>query len=218
MNTHQQSIVTRVAKYVRQRFLAEGTGHDWYHIERVFKLSRRIAKQEGGDLYVVSLGSLLHDIADSKFHHGDFTIGGKITRRLLKRFGVDAHAVEKVAYIVDHISFKKTGRKKNMQTLEGKIVQDADRLDALGAIGIARAFAYGGFRRRPIFNPAVQPNKKMTIVQAKAGESTIHHFYEKVLHLQKLMNTKTGRRLAKQGNAFIEIYLKQFFREWNGRG
>jgi uncharacterized protein len=178
-----------------------------------------IAKREGGDLFIVELGALLHDIADYKFHGGDSKIGPRMASEWLTSIGADQETINHIGHIIREVSFKGAGVKSKMRTLEGKIIQDADRLDAMGAIGIARAFAYGGYRRNQlIYDPDGRVKKYTSFYQYKRKPiaSTIHHFHEKLLLLKNLMNTKTGRKLAERRHAFMEKYLKQFFQEWEG--
>lgn len=217
MTKRERATITRVARTIQQQFAREQSGHDWYHMNRVWRAATYIAKQEKANQYIVELGALLHDIADAKFHHGNHEIGPRKAGALLKKFGVDASTIAKVMYIVGNVSFSKAGRRKTMRTLEGKVVQDADRLDAVGAICIARIFTYGGHRGRPIFDPHVTPYKDMPIALAHKGASSLHHFYEKILNVRELMNTNTGRRLAKSRHIFTEQYLQQFFVEWEGK-
>ncbi len=197
---------------------AEG-GHDWFHTERVYKNALLISKTESVDILVVKLGSLLHDIADSKFHEGDERVGPRLAREFLFKHNVDSLVIEHVINIIEHISFKNTleGRSAfNSKELE--VIQDADRLDAIGAIGIARCFNYGGFKNRPLYDPSIQPNLNMTKEEYKASNSpTINHFYEKLLLLKDKMNTKTGKTMAERRHKFMELYLKQFYMEWNGK-
>jgi uncharacterized protein len=212
-------IIKRTKKHLREMFDKEGTGHDWWHIERVLNNATIIAKKEkNADLFIVQLGALLHDIADFKFHGGDDTIGGKVATRWLASIGADESTIHQVAHIVNNVSFKGLAARSKMESIEGKIVQDADRLDAIGAIGIARAFAYGGYKQRPLYDPEKKSRQKVTFKEYKKGsDSTIHHFYEKLLYVKALMNTTTGRKMALQRHKFLEAYLKQFYAEWNGR-
>ncbi len=215
---NKAAVIQKTKQYLRALFENEGSGHDWWHIKRVMNTAAAIAKHErGADLFIVQLGALLHDIADFKFHGGDDTVGGKVARRWLLRLHIDKATIEKVIHIVDNVSFKGSGVTSGMKSLEGKIVQDADRLDALGAIGIARAFAYGGHKGRPMYNPEGKIKKGQSFEQYKKGaDSTIHHFYEKLLLLRNLMNTKTGKKMARERHRFLEAYLKEFFAEWKG--
>lgn len=197
---------------------AEG-GHDWFHIERVFNTSKLLLKHEQADALVVQLAALLHDIADPKFHGGDESIGPKTARNFLLSQSVDEATIDHVVNIIKHMSFKNSlesdGKTFTSKALQ--IVQDADRLDAIGSIGIARAFNYGGFKNRELYNPAIPPNPNMTKEEYKKSKApTINHFYEKLLLLKDKMNTKTGKKLAEERHQFMLDYLNQFYREWNG--
>ena len=196
---------------------AEG-GHDWFHTLRVFNNALLIANGEKVDELVVSLGALLHDIADSKFHEGDETVGPKIARKFLFEMNVDSLVIEHVINIIENISFKGGNEKQKFTTPELNVIQDADRLDAIGAIGIARCFNYGGFKNRLIYNPDIKPNLNMSKEEYKNSTApTINHFYEKLLLLKDRMNTKTGKQIAKNRHEFMESYLKQFYAEWEGK-
>lgn len=215
---NKKKIVSKAMADLRHKFVKESSGHDWWHIERVFNNAIAIAKKErGADLFIVQLGALFHDVADYKFHSGDDKVGGKVAAQWLTRAGVDAETIKNIVHIVDNVSFKGIGVKPSMRSIEGKIVQDADRLDAIGALGIARAFAYGGNKKRPLYNPEGKARTHKNFDSYKKGsDSTIHHFYEKLLHLKNLMNTKTGKKMAAQRHKFIENYLKEFYAEWRG--
>lgn len=215
---NKRKIIDKTKTHIKAQFAKESSGHDWWHVERVFNNALAIAnKERGADMFIVQLGALLHDIADYKFHGGDDKVGGKVAAQWLKRVGADRETIQKVTHIIDNISFKGVGVKLHMQSLEGKIVQDADRLDAIGALGIARAFAYGGNKGRPLYDPEGKvKNHRVFETYKKGADSTIHHFYEKLLHLKNLMNTKTGKKMAMQRHAFIENYLKEFHAEWKG--
>jgi uncharacterized protein len=196
---------------------AEG-GHDWFHIERVYKNALLIAKDETCDLTVVQLGALLHDIADSKFHDGDESIGPKTARKFLEAQNAAEATIVHVINIIENISFKGGNFEKKFNSIELDIVQDADRLDALGAIGIARTFNYGGFKNRPLYNPEITPEHNMSKEAYKASESpTLNHFYEKLLLLKDKMNTETGKKIAQQRHHFMEEFLSQFYAEWEGK-
>lgn len=196
---------------------AEG-GHDWFHTQRVLKNAMLIAKGETVDFFVVQLGALLHDIADSKFHNGDETVGPKVAREFLMQLNVDSAIIEHVIKIIENISFKGGNEPQQFKSPELDVIQDADRLDALGAIGIARTFNYGGFKNRALFDPEIKPNLKMTKEEYKASnDPTINHFYEKLLLLKDKMNTKTGRQIAEKRHQFMEAFLDQFYAEWDGR-
>ena len=195
---------------------AEG-GHDWSHIERVWKTAKHIAQTEKANLLVVELGALLHDIADSKFHNGDEEIGPAKAAAFLSSLSVDEAVISHVVEIVKNISFKGGNEKQVFHSKELDIVQDADRLDALGAIGIARTFNYGGYKGRALYDPTIPPRLNMSKGEYKASTApTINHFYEKLLLLKDRMNTQTGRKLAEQRHRFMEIYLEQFYKEWEG--
>ncbi len=196
---------------------AEG-GHDWFHIERVYRNTLLILKSEKADKFVVILAALLHDIADPKFHNGDEKIGPKMAAEFLMSINVSSVIIEHVIQIIKHISFKSNiGTISNFNSPEFDIVQDADRLDAIGAVGIARCFNYGGFKNRTIYDPAVKPNLEMSKEEYKTSTApTINHFYEKLMLLKELMNTKTGKKIATERHRFMEIYLRQFFSEING--
>jgi uncharacterized protein len=213
----QEKIILSVAKQVRQKFDKEGTGHDWWHIERVWKTAKHISQKEGGNLFVIELAALLHDIADWKFNNGDGKAGSRAALQILSQHNTPVDIIQKVNYIIDNISFKLGTNKHKMQTVEGKIVQDADRLDALGAIGIARVFAYGGYKNRTIYDPRIKPVKFRTASQARKNPNSgtsLNHFYEKLLLLKDKMNTKTGKRLAQERHKYMNDYLNQFYKEW----
>lgn len=195
---------------------AEG-GHDWFHIHRVFKNAQLIARDEQANDLVVQLGALLHDIADSKFHNGDESVGPRMAREFLESKKADPTVIEHVVKIIENVSFKGGNTNQKFHSIELDIVQDADRLDALGAIGIARTFNYGGFKGRALYDPEIEPKLDMTKEEYKASTApTINHFYEKLLLLKDRMNTETGRRIAADRHRFMENYLKQFYAEWNG--
>ena len=216
MLTNEDQITKTIAFVKQQLANAEG-GHDWFHIERVFNNVLLISKTERVDKIVVSLAALLHDIADSKFHNGDETIGPKIAREFLFNLNVDSAVIEHVINIIENISFKGGNVSRKFHSKELDVVQDADRLDAIGAIGIARCFNYGGFKNRQLYNPDIKPNLKMTKEEYKSSTApTINHFYEKLLLLKDKMNTNTGKRIASDRHAFMELYLKQFYNEWEG--
>lgn len=216
-------IVQETIQFVKETlFNAEG-GHDWFHIQRVFNNTLLIAKDEEVDVLVVSLGALLHDIADAKFHDGDETVGPKLASDFLGSLEVTKETTDHVIKIIENISFKSSlktttvGHKEKFTSKELEVVQDADRLDAIGAIGIARAFNYGGFKNRQLHNPNIPPNLKMTKEEYKKSEGpTINHFYEKLLLLKEKMNTRTGKRLAEERHQYMLDYLTQFDKEWNG--
>jgi len=196
---------------------AEG-GHDWFHIERVYKNAVKIAQGENVNSLIVALGALLHDIADSKFHNGDETVGPKVATQFLIRNNADSSVIEHVVQIIKNISFKGGNKAQSFTSPELDVVQDADRLDAIGAIGIARTFNYGGFKNMKIYDPAIQPELDMTPEQYKKSTApTINHFYEKLLLLKDRMNTKTGLAIAQKRHKYMEDFLEQFYGEWEGK-
>ncbi len=210
-------LISKTILFVKQQLVDAEGGHDWFHIERVYKNSLLIAQSEKCDETVVKLGALLHDIADSKFHNGDETIGPKTARAFLESQEVEETIIVHVLNIIENISFKGGNFDKNFTSKELEIVQDADRLDAIGAIGIARTFNYGGFKNRPLYNPAIAPNLHMKKEEYKSSEApTINHFYEKLLLLKDKMNTETGKQIAQERHLFMETFLSQFYAEWDG--
>lgn len=210
-------IIDNTIKYVQKAFNNAEGGHDWWHTNRVYLNARKIAENESDiDLEVVLLAALLHDIADSKFHDGNEEIGPETARKFLASEGFDHQKLEHVVSIIENISFKGGNSKRTFNSKELDIVQDADRLDAIGAIGIARVFNYGGFQGNEIYNPDIKPNLEMTKEEYKKGKQpSVNHFYEKLLLLRDLMNTKTGRELAQERHDFMLKYLEQFYREVN---
>ena len=211
------SIIETTITFVKLKLQNAEAGHDWFHIERVYKNALLIAKTENCNLEVLQLGALLHDIADSKFHNGDETIGPKTASIFLESQNVAQETVEHVIAIIENISFKGGNFDKKFTSIELDIVQDADRLDAIGAIGIARTFNYGGYKNRQLYNPEIAPNLQMTKEEYKNNEApTINHFYEKLLLLKDKMNTKTGKTIAENRHAFMETFLEQFYGEWDG--
>ena len=218
MSPHPQNVLDRTRAFVRARCEGDSSGHDWQHIDRVRRTALAIGREEGADLSVVELAALLHDVADWKFHDGDDEIGPETAASWLRSLNVDDETVAHVREIVATISIKGAGVPTPMRTLEGEVVQDADRLDGIGAIGIARAFAYGGFRGLPMHDPEAEPFLAATAEAYKAHRgSTINHFPEKLLLLAGRMNTAAGRRLAAERHAFMERFLEQFHAEWDGR-
>ena len=214
---NNSDLISTTIAFVKQQLTGAEGGHDWFHIERVYRNSLLLAQTETCDETVVKLGALLHDIADSKFHNGDETIGPKTARAFLESQNVDEEIIVHVLNIIENISFKGGNFEKKFHSKELDIVQDADRLDAIGAIGIARAFNYGGFKNRPLYNPAIAPNLQMTKAEYKSSEApTVNHFYEKLLLLKDKMNTETGTKIAQERHEYMEGFLKQFYAEWNG--
>ena len=209
-------VIALTIGYVRKTLAGDSSGHDWWHIDRVRKNARTIALNEGANVVTVELAALLHDIADWKFHGGDDTAGPRVARSWLLQNGVNEATINDVTSIIEGVSFKGAGVTTEMTTLEGKCVQDADRLDAIGAIGIARAFAFGGHFGRAMYDPDVpaELHQSFAAYKSKSGP-TINHFYEKLLLLKDRMQTETGKRLALERHQFMEIFLRQFFDEWN---
>ena len=217
MSTSEDKIAKTIA-FVKEKLADAEGGHDWFHIERVYKNAILISKSEHVDALVVAFGALLHDIADSKFHNGDETVGPKIAREFLFEMNVDSLVIEHVIHIIENISCKGGNEAQKFHSKELDVVQDADRLDAIGAVGIARCFNYGGFKNRPLYNPDIKPNLNMSKEAYKSSIApTINHFYEKLLLLKDKMNTKTGHKIALQRHEYMESFLKQFYREWNGK-
>ncbi|MFK8059619.1 MAG: HD domain-containing protein [Polaribacter sp.] len=216
---NQEKIISKTIGFVKNELRNAEGGHDWFHIERVFKNTILIAKDEKVDIFVVSLAALLHDIADPKFYNGNETIGPKIATNFLTEQQVDKDVITHIINIIKHISFKNSFDKlsEKFTSKELEVVQDADRLDAIGAIGIARCFNYGGFKNRALYDPEIIPNLEMTKEEYKnSAAPTINHFYEKLLLLKDKMNTETGKRIATDRHQFMELYLKQFYDEWEG--
>lgn len=211
-------IVEETITFVKETLKGAEGGHDWFHIQRVFKNTLLIAKDEKVDVLVVSLGALLHDIADAKFNGGDETVGPRMAKDFLISLGVDKKAIDHVVKIIENISYKSSLDPNNSFTSkELQVVQDADRLDAIGAIGIARAFNYGGYKNREIYNPEIAPNLHMSKEEYKKSQApSINHFYEKLLLLKDKMNTESGKKLAENRHQFMMDYLEQFYKEWNG--
>jgi len=212
-----RALIDSTEAMIRARLSGEGTGHDWRHIDRVRTNALRIGREEGAHLEIVELGALLHDVADHKFHNGDDTIGPQIAKEWLESLHAPEWVCDAVVEIVRSVSFKGADVADTSTSLEAKVVQDADRLDAMGAIGIARAFAYGGYKGRELYNPEIPPVRHSTFDDYKKTTSpTINHFYEKLLLLLDRMHTASGRRLAEQRHRYMEEFLKQFYAEWNG--
>jgi len=213
-----EQIIEKTRQFVEEKFTSEGTGHDWWHMYRVWKLAQRIAAAESDiDPFVVELGALLHDIADWKFHDGDMEAGPKAARAWLESLPVQADIIVQIEDIVRNVSFKGANVKQTMRSKEGQIVSDADKLDAIGAIGIARTFAYGGAHGRPMYDPAVKPELHQTFEAYKNSDSpTINHFYEKLLLLKDKLYTATAREIAAHRHLVMEQYLEEFYQEWEG--
>ncbi|MXV14699.1 HD domain-containing protein [Hufsiella ginkgonis] len=210
-------LISQTISFVKSSLKNAESGHDWWHIERVWKNARLIAQSENVNLVVVELAALLHDIADSKFHDGDEEIGPETAGKFLRSIGVEAETITHVQQIIRHMSFKASFGERLFSSKEMEVVQDADRLDAIGAIGIARAFTYGGYKNRELYDPGMPPNLDMTREQYKHNAApTINHFYEKLLLLKDKMNTPAGRKIAASRHQFMLTYLEQFYAEWNG--
>lgn len=210
-------LINKTILFVKEKLANAEGGHDWFHIQRVYKNALLIANGETCDETVVKLGALLHDIADSKFHNGDETVGPKMAREFLEDESVSESVIVHVIQIIDNISFKGGNNEKRFSSIELDIVQDADRLDAIGAIGIARAFNYGGFKNRVLHNPQITPKLNMSKEEYKNSQApTINHFYEKLLLLKDKMNTETGKEIAKERHQYMLGFLAQFYAEWDG--
>jgi uncharacterized protein len=217
-NIHQAGIVSQTAAFVRQSLEGAEAGHDWFHIERVWNNAKLIAAHEDVNLLVVELAALLHDIADSKFHNGDEEIGPQKAGDYLNSIKIEKSSIEHVQKIIKNMSFKASLGEVKFHSKELEVVQDADRLDAIGAIGIARAFTYGGFKNRELYSPEIAPDLNMSKEEYKNSSApTLNHFYEKLLLLKDKMNTATGKKIAAERHHFMEAYLEQFYAEWNGK-
>lgn len=211
------ALIIKTIAFVKEKLNDAEGGHDWFHIERVYKNAILIAKETECDLTVVQLGALLHDIADSKFHNGDETIGPKTARAFLEAQNVSEGIIAHVVNIIENISYKGGNFERKFSSVELDVVQDADRLDAIGAIGVARAFNYGGFKNRALYNPEIAPVTNMTKEEYKKNSApTINHFYEKLLLLKDKMNTEKGKEIAAERHRFMETFLAQFYAEWEG--
>jgi uncharacterized protein len=213
-----EEIIKNTITFVKNELQNAEGGHDWFHIERVYKNALLISESEKVDKTVVALGALLHDIADSKFNNGDETIGPKKAKSFLSSENISPEIIEHVVKIIENISFKGGNKSQAFHSEELDVVQDADRLDALGAIGIARTFNYGGFKNRKLYDPEIKPDLNMTPSEYKASTApTINHFYEKLLLLKDRMNTETGKKIAEERHQFMEKFLRQFYAEWEGK-
>lgn len=211
-------IKEKTISFVKDTLQGAEAGHDWFHIERVYKTALGIHTKEGGDLLLVTLAALLHDIADSKFNNGDEEIGPEMAGNFLRTLGLTEAMILEVQQIIRNLSYKASLGKIEFSSKELDIVQDADRLDAIGAIGIARAFTYGGYKNRVLYDPQIKPELNMSKEAYKNSEApTINHFYEKLLRLKDLMKTRTGKELAEQRHQFMLLYLEQFYSEWEGK-
>jgi len=213
---NKEEIISNTIKFVKRKLSGDSSGHDWWHIQRVLTLSRKIHQKEDGNLFIIELAALLHDVADWKFNMNE-TSGLKIILDWMESQQIDPETIKSVLYIIENISYKGEAENNKMDSLEGKIVQDADRLDAIGAIGIARTFAFGGYKGNEMHNPDVKPLADMKFDQyKKSNGTTINHFYEKLLLLKNRMNTETATQLAKSRHQFMQLYLEKFYKEWDG--
>ncbi|MFF5383764.1 HD domain-containing protein [Pedobacter suwonensis] len=213
-----QVSIQKTIDFVKETLANAEAGHDWFHIERVFKTAQTINQQENGDELVVCFAALLHDIADPKFNNGDEEIGPNIAASFLSSINIDADIIAHVKLIIQNMSFKNSFDGAGFISKELQIVQDADRLDAIGAIGIARAFTYGGFKNRVLYDPAILPEKHLNKESYKNTTApTINHFYEKLLLLKDLMNTGAGKAMATERHDFMLLYLEHFYKEWEGK-
>ncbi|WP_438710479.1 HD domain-containing protein [Aquimarina muelleri] len=214
----EDQIISKTILFVKDKLSGAEGGHDWFHIQRVFKNALLISEGEKVNLFIVSLGALLHDIADSKFHEGDETIGPKVATEFLNTLKISNDVIEHVIKIIENISFKGGNTDQKFKSPELDVIQDADRLDAIGAIGVARCFNYGGFKNRVLYDPEIAPNLSMSKEEYKSSKApTINHFYEKLLLLKDRMNTQTGKGLAEKRHVFMEQFLEQFYKEWEGK-
>lgn len=212
-----QNYIEQTINFVKKTLEHAEAGHDWFHIERVFKTSLNINKIEKGDELIVSFAALLHDIADPKFNNGDEELGPNVAADFLKSINIDDHVVNEVKLIIQNMSFKNSFDNKGFTSKEMNIVQDADRLDAIGAIGIARAFTYGGYKNRVLYNPEIKPEQHHSKESYKNTTApTINHFYEKLLLLKDMMNTESGKAIAEKRHNFMISYLEHFYSEWEG--
>ena len=210
------NIIQNTVQFVKEKLEGAEAGHDWFHIERVWKLSKKIAKTENCNQDVVELSALLHDIADPKFHNGDETLALKISREFLENQNVEEEIIQQVLFIIQNISFKNRGEAPKDLPIELKIVQDSDRIDAIGAIGVARTFNFGGFKNNLMYCPDIEPKLNMSKDEyKKSNGTTINHFYEKLLLLKDLMNTEEGKKIAEERHQFMLSFLDQFYKEWN---
>ena len=211
----QKFIIQKTIDFVKENLSDAEGGHDWWHIYRVWKLSKYLAQTEEVNIFIIELGALLHDIADSKFYKGDEEIGPRKAREFLTSLNVEEGVIIHVENIIKNISFKGGKNAQKFKSPELDVVQDADRLDAIGAIGITRAFNYGGYKGREIYNPEIKPNLNMTKEEYKNSNApTLNHFYEKLLLLKDRMNTRTGKNIAEQRHKFMEQFLNEFYKEW----
>jgi len=215
---NKPQIISNTVAFVKSTLENAEGGHDWFHILRVWNNSKLIVNNENVDEFIVELGALLHDIADSKFHNGDETVGPKVAREFLENQQVEETIIQHIENIISNISYKGGNFEQKFTSPELDVIQDADRLDAIGAIGIARCFNYGGFKNRTLYNPEIQPKLNQTKEEYKNNAApTINHFYEKLLLLKDKMNTVSGKKIAEERHQYMETFLQQFYDEWNGK-
>jgi uncharacterized protein len=208
-------IINKVSEFVKAKQTGESSGHDWWHTYRVWQTAKKIGLKEKADLFVVELAAILHDLEDWKFSGNN---EHNQAETILNDLAVESEIINHVLVIIKNLSFKGAGVDSSMETIEGKVVQDADRLDALGAIGIARAFAYGGFKGREMYDPEVKSQKHESFEQYKNSKgTTLNHFYEKLFLLKDLMNTETAKQIAQERHKFMEEFVKCFLKEWEGK-
>ncbi|MBN2638529.1 MAG: HD domain-containing protein [Bacteroidales bacterium] len=218
LTSQQQVIIDQTREFVKQQLSEAEGGHDWFHIYRVWKTAIKLAKEEQADLFIVNLGALLHDIADAKFHDGNEEIGPQKAEAFLKSLLVEQQVIDHIIHIIRFISFKNRNQNPGSESRELQVIRDADRIDAIGAIGIARAFNYGGYKGRALYDPSIKPNLNKKKEEYKAAtEPTINHFYEKLLLLKDMMHTDSAKKMAQQRHQFMEQYLEQFYAEWEGK-
>lgn len=217
----KKQVIENAKNFVMNKMKGESSGHDWWHVYRVWKTAVYIGKKEKADMFVVELAALLHDIADFKFHGGDDAVGAKISRKWLEKQGVNEEIIKHICDIVNNVSFKGIGVKSTIKTREGMAVQDADRLDAIGAIGVARGFMFAGSNGFKMHDPEIKPVSNLRAEQYKDFDrptyTQINHFYEKLLHVKDLMNTEIGRKMAEDRHKFMQNFLDKFFKEWEGK-
>ena len=217
MPMDQETVIEKTVDFVKEVLSGAEGGHDWWHIYRVWKLSKKIAQTENVDNFIVELGSLLHDIADSKFYNGNEEIGPRKAREFLKSLNVEEKIIIHIENIISNISFRKAIYDQKFKSPELAVVQDADRLDAIGAIGIVRTFNYGGYKGKEIYNPEIKPHLNMTKEEYENSKApTLNHFYEKLLLLKDKMNTKVGKSIAEHRHKYMKQFLDEFYKEWNG--
>jgi uncharacterized protein len=213
---HHDEIIDNTVLFVKETLKDAESGHDWFHIERVWKIAKLISKLENCDHFIVEMAALLHDIADSKFHNGNEEIGPELALKYMNSIQIDEEISTQIVNIIRNISFKGGHKHSDFNSIELQIVQDADRIDALGAIGIARAFNYGGFKNRSLYDPDIKPQLNMSKEAYKnSAAPTINHFYEKLLLLKDKMNTESGKKMAEERHLFMEKFLEQFYKEWH---